>query len=98
MNGFLLSHIFDISGESFFLSFVTFSTPKRNTFPHLLLTNESFLLTYVSTSLPYPLLFSIKKWYIFPWLKRVKEKGRLKKREAGREADFSIYHSSYFHT
>ena len=47
----------------------------------LFLTNESFLLTYVSTSL----LFSIKKWYIFPWLKRVKEKGRLKKRVAGRE-------------
>nr|DAD94789.1 MAG TPA: hypothetical protein [Siphoviridae sp. ctK0l2] len=36
MNGFLLSHIFDISGESFFLSFVTFSTTKRNTSPHLL--------------------------------------------------------------
>nr|DAD94788.1 MAG TPA: hypothetical protein [Siphoviridae sp. ctK0l2] len=31
--------------------------------------------------MPCPLLFSKKKWYIFPWLKRVKEKGRLKKRE-----------------
>lgn len=81
MNGFSMSYIFDISGESFFLSFVTFSTPKRNTSPHLSLTNESFLLTYVSTSLPCPLLFSKKKWYIFPWLKRDKEKGRLKKRE-----------------
>lgn len=69
---FFLSHIFDILGE---VSFVTIFHPKRNTSPHLSLTNESFLLTYVSTSL----LFSIKKWYIFPWLKRVKEKGRLKK-------------------
>lgn len=83
MDGFSMSYIFDISGESFFLSFVTFYHPKRNTFPLSLLTNESFLLTYISTSLPYPLLFSIKKWYIFPWLKRVKEKGRLKKREGG---------------
>ena len=83
MNGFLLSHIFDISGESIFLSFVTIFHPKRNTSPYLSLTNESFLLTYVSTSLPCPLLFSKKKWYIFPWLKRVKEKGRLKRERRG---------------
>lgn len=68
-----------------FLLTVCFRTPcsisPHVSFSHMLFYVTSSHIDKLPTHLPYPLLFSIKKWYIFPWLKRVKEKGRLKKRE-----------------